>query len=102
VEVKMAQENDNVIEMIRQMKPELQDKFGITKLALFGSYARDEATQSSDVDIAIVEMERKNGFLVAKAKRFISEKLQKEVDIGLLDSIRPFIRKRIEKDLLYV
>lgn len=93
---------NNIVKMIEQLKPELEEKFGITKLAIFGSYARDEATHNSDVDIAIVEMMRKNGFLIARAKRFISEKLEKEVDIGLLDSIRPFVKKRIEKDLLYV
>lgn len=95
-------DNSNIADTIKQLKPELQERFGITKLALFGSYARDDTTDSSDVDIAIVEMERKNGFLVAGAKRFLSEKLQKEVDIGLLDSIRPFLRKRIEKEMLYV
>lgn len=95
-------DNSNIADTIKQLKPELQERFGITKLALFGSHARDEATDSSDVDVVIVEMERKNGFLVARAKRFLSEKLQKEVDIGLLDSIRPFLRKRIEKEMLYV
>ena len=87
---------------MKQLKPILEREFGITKLALFGSYVKGEATQKSDIDIAIVQMKRKNGFLIAKAKRFLSEQLQTEVDIGLLDSIRPFIRKKIEKDLIYV
>ncbi|WP_277640156.1 nucleotidyltransferase family protein [Wolinella succinogenes] len=93
---------NSIVMTIKQLKPELQEKFGITQLALFGSYAKGEVKDESDVDIAIISMNIKNGFLIAKAKRFLSEKLQKEVDIGLLDSIRPFVRKRIEKDLLYV
>ncbi len=98
----MRQENSEIINTLKQLKPELQEMFGVTKLALFGSYARDEASENSDIDIAIIEMDRKNGFLIAKAKRFISDKLQKKVDIGLYSAINPYVKKCIEKDMIYV
>ncbi len=93
---------NTTIEIIKELKPELEKRFGIKKLALFGSYARGDNTQDSDIDIAIIEMDQKNGFIIAKANRYISEVFDKKVDIGLLESIRPFIRKRIEKELIYV
>ena len=92
----------SIFNQIKETKQTLNEQYGITKIAVFGSYARDEENENSDIDIVILEMKRKNGFLIAKAKLFLSETLNKEVDIGLLDSIRPFIRKRIEKDLMYV
>ncbi|MCK9372272.1 MAG: nucleotidyltransferase domain-containing protein [Sulfuricurvum sp.] len=92
----------SIFNQIKETKQTLNEQYGITKIAVFGSYARDEENENSDIDIVILEMKRKNGFLIAKAKLFLSETLNKEVDIGLLDSIRPFIRKRIEKDLIYV
>jgi predicted nucleotidyltransferase len=98
----MAHNSNSVIQAIKQLQPELHERFGITKVALFGSFARDEAATDSDIDIAIIEMERKNGFLVAKAQRFISEKLQKRVDIGLYSSLHPYVKKCIEKDMIYV
>ena len=98
----MTRKNSEIISTLKQLKPELQEKFGVTKLALFGSYARDEATEDSDIDIVIIEMTRKNGFLIAKAKRFISDKLQKKVDIGLYSAINPYVKKCIEKDMIYV
>jgi predicted nucleotidyltransferase len=93
---------NNVIESIKLLKPELEEKFGIKQIAIFGSCARGEAVDDSDIDIAIVEMERKNGFLVARAKRFISEKLGKEVDIGLYSAMNPYVKKCIQKDMIYV
>ena len=41
------------LELLSSSKPELQARFGVTRLALFGSIARDEASNSSDVDILV-------------------------------------------------
>jgi len=41
------------IDLLARSKPELQERFGITSLALFGSTARDVATADSDVDILV-------------------------------------------------
>ncbi len=93
IEIKNILQKNNTI---------LEDEFGIEQIAIFGSYAKNEETFSSDIDIVIMKMKRKNGFLIAKAKQFLSEKLGKDVDIGLYDSLRPFVKKRIKKDLIYV
>ncbi len=42
-----------VLELLSRSKPELQVRFGVTRLALFGSIARDTATSGSDVDILV-------------------------------------------------
>lgn len=93
--------NDILVEL-RNISSELEDKFGIKKIALFGSYARGEANDDSDIDILILEMVRKNGFIIAGAKRYLSEYLNVNVDLGLYDSLRPFIKRRILEDIKYV
>ncbi|MDH5259025.1 MAG: nucleotidyltransferase domain-containing protein, partial [Gammaproteobacteria bacterium] len=42
---------DNVLETLTRLKPELVKRFGVTRLALFGSTVRDEAGPDSDIDI---------------------------------------------------
>ena len=42
---------DDVLDILRTHKPTLAERFGVTELALFGSFARDEATERSDVDV---------------------------------------------------
>jgi len=91
-----------IIDRLKALKPGLQKLFGITELAIFGSYARGEDKSTSDIDIVILKMERKNGLVIARAKRYLSEQLGKEVDIGLYDSLRPFIRRRVERELIHV
>ena len=46
-------EKQRAIALLSQSKPELQARFGVTRLALFGSTARDAADSDSDVDISV-------------------------------------------------
>lgn len=43
----------HALELLKNSKPELQSRFGVTRLALFGSTARDVATSDSDVDVLV-------------------------------------------------
>jgi predicted nucleotidyltransferase len=43
----------HVVDLQTRNKPELQARFGVTRLALFGSTARDTATSGSDVDVLV-------------------------------------------------
>ena len=46
-------DRQRALELLAQSKPELQDRFGVTRLALFGSTARDGAKSGSDIDILV-------------------------------------------------
>jgi len=46
-------DKQRVLELLSRSKPELKDRFGVTRLALFGSTARENATSASDVDILV-------------------------------------------------
>ena len=84
------------------LKDELKQQFGIEEIALFGSYARGEANEDSDVDIAILKMNLKDAFAIIDAKEFLMNVLKKNVDIGTYKSMKTFIKNRIKKDFVYV
>jgi len=94
--------NQKIIEQLKKLKPILLQKFGIEKFALFGSQARGDFTQKSDVDIVVFSMNMKSGFDLLYAKKFLEKELKRKVDIGLYNSMKTFIKKRINKDLIYV
>ena len=48
---------DKIISSLKKKKQYLYDNFGVTRIGIFGSFAREENTVSSDLDI-VVEMER--------------------------------------------
>lgn len=94
--------NRKIFEELKKLKPLLKKKFGITKIALFGSQARDDYDENSDVDIVIFEMSPKSYKNFMQAKRFLEQELQKKVDLGFYKSMNTLIKKVIEKDLHYV
>lgn len=85
------------INIIKGHAEELQNRFGITSMLLFGSVARDEQREDSDVDL-FVTMPPKFYNHVAAAL-YLEELLGCSVDL-VQDhcNLRPFFRKQIESD----
>ncbi len=93
---------DELLDKLIAVKSELNEKFGIEQIALFGSYARDEASEESDVDIVILKMRKKELSKRLQAKEYLQKQLNRKIDLGYFDSMKAFIRNRIKKDLIYV
>ena len=91
---------NQIIDFLRINKDFLEKKFGVTKIALFGSYVRGEETETSDIDLLIEAKEHKfrNRFLL---KEFLEESFGKKVDVCYFDSVRGFIMHHIQKELVY-
>ncbi|WP_353662881.1 nucleotidyltransferase domain-containing protein [Hydrogenimonas sp. SS33] len=86
-----------ILEYLQQRYPVLQERYGVTAIGFFGSYARDEATEKSDIDI-FVEMPPKLSSLVA-VKEMIEKDLDKPVDlVRLWDRMNPYLKRRIERE----
>jgi len=94
--------NEQIINKLRSLKPVLKEKFGIEELAVFGSVARGEDNNKSDIDIAVIKAKKKNYFDLLEAQYFLAKHLKKDIDIGYYDSIRPVFKKFIQKDMIYV
>ena len=79
--------------------PELQ-RLGVTSLGLFGSYARDEQTPSSDVDLlATFDHLTFRNFMGAKL--LLEAALGMPVDLALPDDLRPRLRERVLSEVIY-
>lgn len=92
---------DQIINYLTTHKKEFQQKYEIEQIGLFGSYARDEAKEDSDIDI-FVKM-KPSLFKLVGLKQQIEEDLKKQVDvIREHKNIKPFLLKMIQKDIEYV
>ena len=93
---------NELLAKLQSLKDELKQQFGIEEIALFGSYARGEADEDSDVDIVILKAKERKLVNRLNAIKMIENKLGKKVDMGYFDSMKTFIQNRIQKDFLYV
>nr|WP_287413295.1 nucleotidyltransferase domain-containing protein [Pseudodesulfovibrio sp.] len=96
----------DIITYLQNKKDELYQFYGITTLGLYGSYARDEATKNSDIDIFY---KRDKSFDLQSGLDFlnISDKLANDlhvskVDFVSLDFMNPIIKHYATKDFIYV
>ena len=77
-------------------------QFGITKLGIFGSVARQENTEDSDIDI-VVEVKKPTLRIMYELKEALTELFNCKVDlVRFRDSLRPLFKSNIEKDVIYV
>lgn len=93
---------DDIVSFISIHKSEFEQKFGVKRIGLFGSYARGEVREGSDIDI-VVELKKPDLFFLIGVKQAFEEALEKKVDVvRLRDKMNRFLRQRIERDVIYV
>ncbi|MBI4572943.1 MAG: nucleotidyltransferase family protein [candidate division NC10 bacterium] len=92
---------DEIIRLLREHRPELE-RLGVKSLALFGSTARGEAREESDVDL-LVEFQRPVGlFEFVDLKGYLENLLGCRVDLGTPASLKPQLRDPVLKEAVYV
>lgn len=90
------------LQLLTQHKPELVRRFGVTELALFGSTARDEARDDSDIDVMVTFEGRSNAKRYFGVLFYLEDLLGCPVDLVQEGVIRPELKPYIEKDLIHV
>jgi len=93
-------ELQKILQILRYHMPELQKKYPIGRLGVFGSYARGEATEKSDIDIAVEIIGPMGLNFVAMANE-IEDLLGKKTDVVPLRSIKPQYLQFVQKDIVY-
>ena len=91
---------EKILDFLRKNKNLFKKKFDVDNIILFGSYARNEATPNSDVDI-LIESKKKTFKNYAGIQIYLEDHLHKKVDVIYKDSVNPFIMSLIEEELIY-
>ena len=90
------------VEKLSAFKREFGRHYGITKLGIFGSVARQENTEDSDIDI-VVEVEKPTLSLMYELKEMLKSIFKCEVDlVRFRSTLRPLFRSNILNDVVYV
>ena len=92
---------DEILASLGAAKAELQERFQLRTLALFGSYVRKQQTEKSDVDI-LVEVDPSIGLGFVSLADELERRLQQEVDLVSSRAVKSNRRRLIEPDLIHV
>ena len=97
----MLARND-ILKLLREHKTALTQRFGVIDLSLFGSFARDQATDASDVDILV----RFDGPATSKryfgVQFYIEDLLGRPVDLVTDKALRAEFRPYVEQEAIHI
>ena len=96
-----AMTKTEILHFLISHKEEIFSQFSLKSLGLFGSYAKEKATEDSDIDI-VISTDKKDFFLRDDLREYLQNSLGKQVDVGYLDSIREYYKEKVQKDIIYV
>ncbi len=99
----MVRNRNDIIDFLSSRKEELKQRFGMTSIGLFGSYARAEAQEGSDIDIAIeLRPDHKSLRNFFGLRRYLDQELGRPVDLGIESNLKPPVKDEIAKEIIHV
>jgi len=100
----MAQtlDRDSVLAELRELKPELSRRYGVNRLALFGSFGRGAQRPDSDIDV-VVELSEPDLFALVHIKETLENDFHRSVDVIFYSPLmNPRLMIRIQNEAVYV
>lgn len=91
-----------ILERLHAEAPGLKRKYGVKSLAVFGSMARGDDHEGSDVDILVTFEGPATFDDFMGLKLDLEDLFGRKVDLGTPNTLRPGMRARVEKDLIHV
>ncbi len=94
----------DILQFLSQEKEQFETRFRIAKIGLFGSYARGEETEDSDIDIIVEFYPNTENLSEIKAslKEIIKSTFDRDVDICREKYLKPYYRNQILQSAIYV
>jgi uncharacterized protein len=91
-----------VVEELRQDMPELERRYKVKTLGIFGSYIRGEQHQGSDLDLLVEFIDPPSLLRFLEMEYYLSDLLGVKVDLVMKDALKPVIGKRILNEVVAV
>jgi len=89
-----------ILNFLKQNKQLLHTKYKVSKIGLFGSYARGTAHNDSDIDILVEMPSSFDNFF--DLKYFLENAFGRTVDLGKIKNLRLLVKKYVDKEIIYV
>ena len=95
-------EREKILQLLAQHKPQLAQRYGVLRLALFGSTARDAASAESDIDILVAFDGPATSERYFGVQFYLEDMLGRPVDLVTEKALRTELRPHIEREALHV
>jgi predicted nucleotidyltransferase len=92
---------NEIIKILKAYKDEFAEQYSIKEIGVFGSVARNENGDDSDIDV-VVHIQKPDLFILSGIKQDLEERFKKPVDvITYRENMNQFLKKRIDQESVY-
>ena len=91
-----------IINIIRNKKPDMESRYGVQRLGLFGSYVKENQRKKRDIDILVTFNRDIDLFDFLDLRAYLERQLHAKVDLVMETALKPAIGKRIMSEVEYV
>jgi predicted nucleotidyltransferase len=95
-------DKQTVLSRLSECAPEIRRRFSVKALSVFGSVARGEAAEGSDVDVLVAFKQKATFDLFMDLKFYLEDLLGRGVDLVTDKAIRPQVRRAIDQEMIDV
>lgn len=95
-------EYKKIKEKLKEHKEELNQRYKVKEIGIFGSYVRNEAEEKSDLDILVEFKEPIDFFEFLELEEYLSKVLRVKVDLVMKKTLKPAIGKSVLEEVIYV
>src|SRR4030065_1603759 len=99
---KTAKSVEEIKEILKEHKEEVSRKYKVSEIGIFGSFVRGEQKKRSDLDILVEYEEIPDLLEFVNLERYLQRLLRKKVDLVRKEAIRPELKDRILKEVVYI
>jgi uncharacterized protein len=92
---------DQILQILREKKPDLLKRYPISELGVFGSYARGDNNENSDIDI-LVDFNDRIGIRFISLAHELEDTFKMKIDLVSRGGIKPRYMPYVEKNLIHV
>lgn len=93
---------EQILKILSEKKPDLQKRYPISELGIFGSYARGDYNEKSDIDILVDFNKGIDGFEYIRLAHELEDLFHHKIDIVSRGGIKPRYLSYVEKNLIHV
>ncbi len=92
---------DEILQILANQKLSLLETYQITRLGIFGSYAREQQTETSDLDVLVDYSQPPNLLKLIELRDYLSQLFTIKVDVVTQSGLKPRIRDRVLSEVIY-
>ncbi|MBN2893524.1 MAG: nucleotidyltransferase family protein [Bacteroidales bacterium] len=92
---------EDIIQKLQSIKPELEEKYFVKKIGIFGSYASNNYSENSDIDI-LVEFKKPIGWIYLSLEIYLEKIFNKKIDLVTKNAIKKQISNNILEEVKFI